>query len=152
MECKQRVFWKIQYFISENLLFWKYWTFWLTGGTYILKITGSAAVWRCGYEFLCRCTDASWKRGERSLCLILSEDCCCLTRVSLLLSWSGQLGKYCDISCCSVWDCSLLAEPIQVLNLHFKVLLCNDQENLFFLLFLLWTYLYKRDFWFTRFS
>lgn len=37
MECKRNPFLKIQYFISENLLFWKYWKFWLTGSWYILR-------------------------------------------------------------------------------------------------------------------
>lgn len=51
---------------------------------------------------------ASCAPVQRSLIvdLILSIDCCFL-RVSLLLSWSGQLGKYCDISCCSVCGIAL---------------------------------------------
>lgn len=53
MECKRNPFLKIQYFISENLLFWKYWKFWLTGSWYILRWQ-DLRLYRVVFAFLCR--------------------------------------------------------------------------------------------------
>lgn len=41
-----------------------------------------------------------------------------------------------------MWDCSLLAEPIQSVKMHFKVLLCYDLENILLQLCLYWCEFY----------
>lgn len=74
----------------------------------------------------------------------ISGDCCCPMKICMRFSnRSGRLHKYCDILCYSLWDCSLLAEPILSVDLHLKVRLCNNQDNLFLLLRMC---LYRCDF------
>lgn len=106
-------------FYIRELTFLKVLKFWLTGGTYILRLR-DLRLYRVVYTFLCRCTymlhhvklPYSCEVGEKKNDIVIgfsqniSDDCCCcLMRLCMRYSascqrtWSGQLHKYCDILC-----------------------------------------------------
>lgn len=155
---------KIQYFISENLLFWKYWKFWLTGGTYILRYR-DLRLYRVVYTFLCRCTymlhhvklPYSCDEGEKNdivigfsqkhiRWLLLSDEDMHEVLLPLPVVGAHEVGNCINIvTYCVIISVGLLSAGRANLSveMHFKVLLCYDQENI-----LLQMYLYRCEFCF----